>query len=195
MKILKRLLPLILLFGCASIPSNKIKLKDYPEVTKADSTKLDLSYEYKQHNRVKGGTRAIDAKFVSLRIEEYPDNKNARCKVVSTLDAGVYSFWTCPIITNAIAPFTLFTIPLYCQYEFEARAAIIDTKTNEILKTYYFADNAHEIWSIIFAFGVASKYQKDNNDWGSRVAEKNVAEALVRSVITDAKSLPQCQKK
>ena len=189
--------------GCAGIPANKIKLSNYPDI-KSDAVKnLDITYEYHDfvEKREEEDSAKIDitteAKLIKLGIKKSSDSKNAKCKIVTSMSSGAYDFWGCPIFTNIISIPTLTIIPYYCQIGFRGGAVLIDTKTNNILKSYELKDKVHEVWSLLMilaGFAIKSLHELPSDDYGRRIVENNISEALTRSILNDAKSFPECQK-
>ena len=79
-----------------------------------------------------------------------------------------------------------------------------DNNLAKLLKTYELKDKVHEYWSLIALLGeifVAvihpSTIKNSNISTPERAkidTENNISEALVRSILNDAKSFPECQK-
>ena len=189
--------------SCASIPGNNVRLEKYPSDENAGSLDLNYGYEwpypspYRQDDKENSEFKQkIISKLEekSSQIKESKSGKSAKCivKIAARVRGG--NFFTCPI-TNLISPLTLTIIPFYCQSIFEIHASLMSTKTNLTLATYDLKDKAHEIWSIFLLLGIADKYQRDNENWGSRVVENTLAEALVRQVIHDANQFQECKKR
>lgn len=189
--------------GCAGIPANKIKPSNYPDI-KSDAVKnLDIAYEYHDFvEKREGENRAkiditTEAKLIKLGIKKNSENQNAKCKILTSMSSGVYDFWGCPIFTNIISIPTLTVIPYYCQIGFRGGAVLIDTKTNKILKSYELKDKVHEVWSslmLLVAIPIKPIRKLPSARAGKLIVENNISEALVRSILNDAKSFPECQK-
>ena len=189
--------------GCAGIPANKIKLSNYPDI-KSDAVKnLDIAYEYHDfvEKREGGDPAKIDitteAKLIKLGIKKNSENQNAKCKILTSMSSGVYDFWGCPIFTNIISIPTLTVIPYYCQIGFRGGAVLIDAKTNKILKSYELKDKVHEVWSLLMilaGFAIKSLHELPSDDYGRRIVENTISEALTRSILNDASNFKECQK-
>ena len=197
-----------ILTNCASIPANKVKLSDYPEVKKEEIKNLDLSYTYYDFTKssFKNSEDRFDKKLDKLGIKKYSENQKNGCRVEASVSGDIVdSFWGCPIFTNIIAPFTLFIVPLYCQKGFYGRAKIISTSNNKTLKEYYLKDKAHEYWSLIATLGeltVALIYPpafKNSNiqtpESANAQIEQTISQSLTRQILNDAATFPECQKK
>lgn len=214
--IVKLFLITSLLTSCAGIPGEKIKLKNYPEVNGAEAKNLNLTFELK--NRT-GPNKILESKFIEFDIKQSQKNQKNGCKVVSVIYAG-NDLLTCPFITNIIAPFTLFTIPYYCQAKYQAKATLIhlsqspilDINGNpiknpispnpieeKVLKEYYLEDKVHEVWSLFFifgSFGIENKYidvGRHPEDAKNEV-EQTLSQALTRQILHDASQFPECIK-
>jgi hypothetical protein len=189
--------------GCAGIPANKIKLSNYPDI-KSDAVKnLDIAYEYHDFvEKREGENRAkiditTEAKLIKLGIKKNSENQNAKCKILTSMSSGVYDFWGCPIFTNIISIPTLTVIPYYCQIGFRGGAVLIDAKTNKVLKSYELKDKVHEVWSLLMilaGFAINSLHELPSDDYGRRIVENTISEALTRSILNDASNFKECQK-
>lgn len=70
----------------------------------------------------------------------------------------------------------------------------------KLLKTYELKDKVHEVWSSLWMlswfvinptkYASNAEHPKD----AKKIVENNISEALVRSILNDAKSFPECQK-
>lgn len=191
------------LSGCAGIPANKIKLSDYPDIKSNAVKNLDIAYEYHDFVEKREGENpakidiTTEAKLIKLGIKKNSENQNAKCKILTSMSSGVYDFWGCPIFTNIISIPTLTIIPYYCQIGFRGGAVLIDTKTNKVLKDYELKDKVHEVWSLLMilaGFAIKSLHELPSDDYGRRIVENTISEALTRSILNDASNFKECQK-
>ena len=224
--IIKAFLIIPLLASCAGIQGNNVKLENYSEVDGEDLRSLDLGYKYKSNpskdgreydkqeeqcaNDYASGKKIcymkndhvidhFDGAIIGKLQTPYPkiselnpDSPN-RC-IVEIYSKKSYGF--CPI-TNFLSPFTLMILPYYCQHKYEAKATLISTSDNRILKEYYLKNKAHEVWSSLWflsAFVIDSWGKGPTPEGAKEMVEQNISEALARSIINDASQFPECQK-
>ena len=202
-KTIKMVLIASLVGGCAGIPANKIKVSDYPEAKSEEIKNLDIAYEYYDFVEKREGRNpaeidiTTEAKLIKLGIKKHSKTQNTKCKIVASMNSGVYNFWGCPIFTNILSIPTLTNIPYYCQIEFIGSADLIDTKTNKTLKTYELKDKVHEVWSLLMilaGFVYKPLHELPSDDYGKRITESTISEALTRSILNDASSFEECKK-
>ncbi len=258
--LVKTILIMSLLGGCAGIPGGNVKLEDYPKIDVSSLIYSDLSYERIDSGLSKSGgdfTDKITKKLSSAKIErERKSSKYCYVRVSSSHDYGTSK--VCQAY-GILAGFTLFAIPAYCYWNYQAQASLIhypsksslkdrsininpkqvDFSNNKIqikqtkkgnylltedkqkinegeyfldennnlaklLKTYELKDKVHEYWSLIALLGEVlvavihpSTIRNSNISTPERAkidTENNISEALVRSILNDAKSFPECQK-
>jgi hypothetical protein len=153
--IIKIILIINLLSSCASIPGGNIKLENYPDIEKENIKDVNLNYEKEEFQPDKKGLSFTHE--ITSRIDKKLENTNKKNNKINTTNCSlkISTMHSAPfprlcIANYFIAGFTLFTIPYYCQHIFEAKATLTDNKTGTILKSYYFKDKAHEVWSILW---------------------------------------------
>jgi hypothetical protein len=203
MKLIQKIINIVLtisLFGCVSIPAGKVKLDDYPEVKKEEMKNLDLGFKVVNYEKREN----LDSNFLTVNKEL--ENNNTSCiaeissrsedKEVRNLNVG--DLFRIPYYL--VCQLSLAIIPCYYQNDFEARATLISTKDNKILKEYNLKDKTHEVWSLFFAisnFGVENKYISvlKHSEVADQEIEQTISEALTRQILHDASTFPECHKK
>ena len=248
--------------GCAGIPGKNVKLENYPEAGERGKN-LNLSFGY--FNTEKNTDEYHQFNYaVSTQLNKYFIQQSTKvpadtaCFIKVSTKNEIKEDGLCEPYF-AITFFTLFTIPFYCQHNYQAQASLIhypsesslryksinvnpkqvDFSNNKIqikqtkkgnylltedkqrinegeyfldennnlaklLKTYELKDKVHEYWSLIALLGeifVAvihpSTIKNSNISTPERAkidTENTISEALVRSILNDAKSFPECQK-
>lgn len=193
-----------ILTNCASIPANKVKLSDYPEVSQESIKDLDIRFDIIPY----GERDNLDSNFLTVKngLEINQKNKNTSCvanissradtKEVRKLNAG--DIFRLPYYV--VCQLSLTVIPCYKQNIFEARATLISTSNNKTLKEYYLKDKAHEVWSSLWMLSwfivkpskyTNAEYPKDTN----AQIEQTISQSLTRQILNDAATFPECQKK
>ncbi len=125
-----------LVVSCAGIPGNNVKLENYPEAVD-DGKNLDVNFgysniqnldEYHQFNQVVG------ASFNKRSIQQSKKiPSDASCFVkISTKSEDKEDGLCEPYF--AVTFFTLFTIPFYCQHNYQAQASLIHYPSESSLK-------------------------------------------------------------
>lgn len=263
------LLPLLLL-GCAGIPGKRVKLKDYPAVNKNILKTSKVSYFIVDNldksqgfnigttltkiNSPRDFNEELVRNFSKNNIESYQRDNGSCVALVDTSKRDDEFDGICgPHFI--ISYFTLFTLPFYCQHNYQAQASLIhypsesslkdrsininpkqvDFSNNKIqikqtkkgnylltedkqrinegeyfldennnlaklLKTYELKDKVHEVWSSLWMlswfvinptkYAPNAEHPKD----AKKIVENTISEALVRQILNDAKSFPECQK-
>ncbi len=216
-RIIKAFLIIPLLTSCAGIPGDRIKLKDYPETEQKEIDGLDLSYRIankpdwiKKYNPQKYTdsyeNQVDDSYILAERISGKLDSGFRSTKEYSSTfkrcDAVISTkvYWPMPMTCffhQYLSAFTLTIIPYYCQTVYEAKATLISTSDNRVLKEYYLKDKVHEVWSLLWFLATLPV-----DSWGGgptpegakKIVEQNISEALTRSILNDASNFKECQK-
>ncbi len=251
--LIKLILTISLLAGCAAIPGGNVKLGSYSQIDQSKLTNLDLSYERTDFGLKKVGADFSDkiTKRLSFveRGQKKPFNKNCHVMISSNNDYGTSN--VCQVY-GILAGFTLFIVPAYCYWNYQVQASLIhypsesslrdkpinvnpkqvDFSNNKIqikqtkkgnylltedkqrinegeyfldennnlaklLKTYELKDKVHEVWSLLMilaGFAIKSLHELPSDDYGRRIVENTISEALVRSILNDASNFKECQK-
>jgi hypothetical protein len=244
--------------GCAGIPGKNVKLENYPEAGERDKN-LNLSFGY--FNTEKNTDEYHQFNYaVSTQLNKYFIQQSTKvpadtaCFIKVSTKNEIKEDGLCEPYF-AITFFTLFTIPFYCQHNYQATATLIhyplesslkdrsininpkqvDFSNNKIeikhakqgnylltedkqrinegeyfldennnlaklLKTYELKDKVHEVWSSLWMlswfvinptkYAPNAEHPKD----AKKIVENTISEALVRQILNDAKSFPECQK-
>jgi hypothetical protein len=201
-KILKgRILAYFLFFiltNCSGFQANKIKLENFPDIRKDELKYLDLYYSKPSFKSI-----LVDSRFKDLGLRQADGTQKKGCEIIAYIDS-TNRFLTCPLITNYIAPFTLFTIPYYCARHYEAHATLLTKNKNpnsqekyKILKEYQLSDRVDEVWSSLLflaAVPITPLRKIDTPDQAKSKTYTRISEAIVRQVLNDAKNFKECQK-
>lgn len=210
--LVKLILISFLLSSCAGIPGNKIRLEDYPEINQLDLGNLDLgselmpSWKEKPFNLAEVGDKEAAKRAKRNFTSEIASSLGApditkikwspKCVVkISSYNDDELDGW-CGIYY--VPTFlTLFIVPYYCQRNYEAKATLISTSDNRVLKEYYLKDKVHEVWSALWFLStfVVDSWGKGPTPKGAiEIVERNISRALSRQILNDAKSFSECQK-
>ncbi len=169
--------------GCAGIPGKNVKLENYPKVDQSNLAKLDLSYDKTDSKLSEVGVGDFTNKivdklyFFQINREKNP-SKRCHIKVSSNHDYGTSKI--CQAY-GILTGFTLFIVPAYCYWNYQANASLISypqdsqihgtIKTSireaklgdifldendrpaKLLKTYELKDKVHEYWSLVALLG------------------------------------------
>ena len=197
MKIIKLILIASLLASCAGLPGRNVKLENYPKITNEEYRNLSIGYKkinFDLADKNKKFTNNFDLAIISeLKLKNiFEDKNNTHACVIrissineeqSYLAAGYQAF----------ATVTLFIFPYYWQHTYQAHATLISTSDNRILKEYDLKDKVHEVWSSLWMLNPWS-WNEPSPEYGKKIVEETISEALTRSVLSDAAQFPECQK-
>ena len=133
--LIKLILTISLLAGCAAIPGGNVKLGSYSQIDQSKLTNLDLSYERTDFGLKKVGADFSDkiTKKLSFveRGQKKPFNKNCHVMISSNNDYGTSN--VCQVY-GVLAGFTLFIVPAYCYWNYQAQASLIHYPSESSLK-------------------------------------------------------------
>jgi len=138
-----------LLFGCAGIPGKKVKLKDYPAVNKNILKTSKISYfivdnldksqgfnigtTLSKINSPRDFNEELVRNFSKNNIESYQRDNGGCVTLVDTSKRDDEFDGICgPYFI--ISYFTLFTLPFYCQHNYQATATLIHYPSESSLK-------------------------------------------------------------
>lgn len=206
-QVLATLLMTNFLASCAGIPGGRVKLESYPDVVKEDMKELSLAYKLEKSDRkhfniyesildepskvARNINSSIDAKLIKTGLSQKESGASCMVKISSSspnqLDGFCGLYYPIPFLT-------LFILPYYCPNAYEAKATLTSTKDNKVLKEYYLKDKVHEVWSLIWLLNPWS-WDEMTPETAKGMVESNISEALVRSILNDAKTFPECIKK
>lgn len=187
-----------LLSGCAGIKGGKVRLEDYPEIDHSNLKNLDLSYEkvdFEPKRQGKDFNNNIVAGLLPAAKGKKAKESSSGChvKIASNNDYGTSKI--CQTY-GIVAGLTMFIIPAYCYWKYEAKATLISTKTNQVLKEYYLKDKVHEVWSFFFLVTMLPGLKEpDDPKHSMQQIEQTVSEALSRQILNDASKFKECRKK
>ena len=187
-----------LISGCASFQSGKVNVENYPAIDQIKVKNLNLSYYQVPHD-YKKNEKSLNYEV----IKEFEKNDVLRSSLPSVSNScsiEVVSIKTTPFqnlcaANYIVSFFTLFSFPLYCQHNFEAKATL-KTPSGKILKEYQLNDRAHEVWSVLIPLLLPIPAVWDaqtEKGWGDEVVKRNIAQALTRQIIHDASNFKECQ--
>lgn len=210
-KTTKTILIISFLSNCAGIPGNNVRLENYSEVNANKlvnlSVYIDLNNSLKKkpfniaevlgYYKEESADREFDFEIKTAIISKSPVNENSKCVIkISSNNTDDLDGW-CGVYY--IPTFlTLFTIPYYCQRNYEAKAKLISAEDNRVLKEYYLKDEVHEVWSsimLLLAIPMTSLRDLKTPEAAKKIVENNISEALSRQILNDAAKFPECQKK
>jgi hypothetical protein len=184
---------LFLLLNCSGFQANNVKLKDFPEIKKEGLNKMSIDIKLGNYWFTK------DDFLKNYEVKKDKESGESKC-VVNAFVNSYNRFLTCPLITNYIAPFTLFTIPYYCARHYEAHATLLTKNKNpnsqekyKILKEYQLSDRVDEVWSLIWMLNPFS-WDEKSPEYAKSQTYTRISEAIVRQVLNDAKNFKECQK-
>lgn len=212
------LITLLAFISCAAFPANKVKLKNYQQVTQKDLDQISLVAK----NEFSGNLKPYIIKGDDELYATGPSLKNPKCVFDYDIETR-NPFPNVCLINYFVAGVTIFTIPYYCQLIYETKgtlyANIIDPITKQpsrkVLKTYYLKDKVHEVWSVaIVAFEIAAlpfmfihhNLTKNNKDskplrkdssnipTAYGVTTSNISQAMARMAVKDALTFEECRK-
>jgi len=213
-----KLLMIFLLVSCAGIPGERVNLKDYPEINQKETKNLDLSYNItnkpdwiKKYNPQKYPDpyeNQVDDSYIlaTKTMEKLNSNlgnlksfssKVGKCDVSISTKVYLPMPLTC-FFHQYLSAFTLTIIPYYCQTIYEAKATLISTSDNRVLKEYYLKDKMHEVWSSLWFLSalLVDKWGRGPTPKGAgEIVEQNISEALARQIINEANQFSECRKK
>jgi hypothetical protein len=218
-----------LLIGCAGIPAGKVRLENYPEIKKDEIKSLNLGYKKADFEPRMKGESFNNNISKNLQLVDVQDAKNSNNCVVIFSSNNDYGKSKICQVGGIVAGLTLFIIPAYCYWNYEARATLLshpqdseiqgiiknsisqakigeifldeNNRPAKLLKTYELKDKVHEVWSLLWMlswlvvepnkYAPNAEYPKD----AYKIMEDKISEALVRQILNDAKTFPECAKK